>query len=79
MPDSGNGCPALAGEDAFTYEELSRAMHFLVDAEHEAHRLYLQIARAADKTKAAEVLKDVADEERFYAESVEFAADDTAA
>ena len=54
----------------FTYDELSRAMQFLIDAEHEALRLYRHISNSIDNNLAVELLKDVADGESNYAESL---------
>ena len=79
MVDSGAPFSISAEETTLTYEELSRAMQVLVDAEHEAHRLYRQIARSTDKEKATQLLKDVAGQERFYAESVRIATNEHAA
>ena len=59
----------------FTYEKLSRAMRVLIDAEHEAMRLYGYIARSTDKKLTVELLEDATEGERFYAESLKSAVD----
>jgi rubrerythrin len=50
-----------------THEELIRALRLSLAAEQEAIHLYKAQADATDNELAAEVLKDIADEEREHA------------
>ncbi|MBN2352436.1 MAG: hypothetical protein JXD23_07695 [Spirochaetales bacterium] len=50
-----------------TDSELIRAVRFMIAAEYEAVQLYMQLAESTDNKLAAEVLKDIADEERVHA------------
>jgi rubrerythrin len=67
MPDFGHPFAGLAKERKLTEEELIRAIRFMVSAEYEAIQLYMQLAESTDNKLAAEVLKDIADEERVHA------------
>jgi rubrerythrin len=67
MPDFGHPFAGLAKERKLTDEELVRAIRFMVSAEYEAIQLYMQLAESTDNKLAAEVLKDIADEERVHA------------
>jgi rubrerythrin len=67
MPDFGHPFSGLATERKLTEEELKRAIRFMVSAEYEAIQLYMQLAESTDNKLAAEVLKDIADEERVHA------------
>lgn len=67
MPDFGNPFSGLAKERKLTEEELIRAIRFMVSAEYEAVQMYMQLAESTDNKLAAEVLKDIADEERVHA------------
>ncbi len=67
MPDFGNPFAGLAKERKLTEEELIRAIRFMVSAEYEAVQMYMQLAESTDNELAAEVLKDIADEERVHA------------
>jgi rubrerythrin len=67
MPDFGNPFSGLAKERKLTEQELIRAIRFMVAAEYEAVQMYMQLAESIDNKLAAEVLKDIADEERVHA------------
>lgn len=67
MPNFGHPFEGLAAERKITEEELVRAIRFMVSAEYEAIQLYMQLAESTDNKLAAEVLKDIADEERVHA------------
>jgi rubrerythrin len=67
MPDFGSPFSGLASDRKLTDAELIRAMRFMVAAEYEAIQMYMQLAESTDNKLAAEVLKDVADEERVHA------------
>jgi rubrerythrin len=67
MPDFGNPFSGLAKERKLTEQELIRAIRFMVSAEYEAVQMYMQLAESIDNKLAAEVLKDIADEERVHA------------
>ncbi len=67
MPEFGTPFSGLAGERRLTDAELVRAIRFMVAAEYEAIQLYMQLAESTDNRLAAEVLKDIADEERVHA------------
>jgi len=67
MPEFGSPFSGLANDRKLTPEELVRAVRFMVAAEYEAVQLYMQLAESTDNALAAEVLKDIADEERVHA------------
>jgi len=67
MPDFGTAFSGLANDRNLTHEELVRAIRFMVAAEYEAIQLYMQLAESTNNQLAAEVLKDIADEERVHA------------
>ena len=67
MPVFGSPFSGLASDRKLTDEELIRAIRFMVAAEYEATQLYMQLAESTDNKLAAEVLKDIADEERVHA------------
>ena len=67
MPVFGSPFSGLANDRKLTDEELVRAIRFMVAAEYEATQLYVQLAESTDNKLAAEVLKDIADEERVHA------------
>ncbi len=67
MPDFGNPFSGLAKDRKLTEQELIRAIRFMVAAEYEAVQMYMQLAESIDNKLAAEVLKDIADEERVHA------------
>ncbi len=67
MPDFGNPFSGLAKDRKLTDQELVRAIRFMVAAEYEAVQMYMQLAESIDNKLAAEVLKDIADEERVHA------------
>ena len=67
MPDFGNPFSGLAKERKLNEQELIRAIRFMIAAEYEAVQLYMQLAESTDNKLAAEVLKDIADEEIVHA------------
>ena len=67
MPVFGSPFSGLANDRKLTDEELVRAIRFMVAAEYEAVQMYMQLAESTDNKLAAEVLKDIADEERVHA------------
>jgi len=67
MPAFGSPFSGLANDRKLTHEELVRAIRFMVAAEYEAIQMYMQLAESTDNELAAEVLKDIADEERVHA------------
>ena len=67
MPEFGSPFSGLAKDRKLTNEELIRAIRFMVAAEYEAIQLYMQLVESIDNNLAAEVLKDIADEERVHA------------
>jgi len=67
MPDFGNPFSGLTKERKLTEQELIRAIRFMVSAEYEAVQMYMQLAESIDNKLAAEVLKDIADEEIVHA------------
>ena len=67
MPEFGSPFSGLAHGRKLTKAELIRAMRFLVAAEYEAVQMYMQLAESIDNKLAAEVLEDIANEERVHA------------
>jgi len=67
MPEFGSPFSGLAHGRKLTKAELIRAIRFLVSAEYEAVQMYMQLAESIDNKLAAEVLEDIADEERVHA------------
>jgi rubrerythrin len=67
MPEFGSPFSGLAKDRKLTKSELIRAIRFLVAAEYEAVQMYMQLAESIDNKLAAEVLEDIADEERVHA------------
>ena len=67
MPEFGSPFSGQAHDRKLTEEELVRAVRFMIAAEYEAIQLYMQLAESTDNQLAAEVLKDIADEERVHA------------
>lgn len=67
MPGFGSPFSGLANSRKLTDGELVRAIRFMVAAEYEAIQLYMQLAESTDNKLVAEVLKDIADEERVHA------------
>ena len=66
MPGFGSPFSGLANDRKLTHEELVRAIRFMVAAEYEATQLYMQLAESTDNELAAEVLKEIADEELVH-------------
>lgn len=67
MPEFRSAFSGAAYGRKLTHEELVRAVRFMVAAEYEATQLYVQLAESTDNKLAAEVLREVADEERIHA------------
>ena len=67
MPEFGSPFSGLANDRKLTKAELIRAIRFLVAAEYEAVQMYMQLAESIDNKLAAEVLEDIANEERVHA------------
>jgi rubrerythrin len=67
MPEFGSPFSGLANDRKLTKAELIRAIRFLVSAEYEAVQMYMQLAESIDSKLAAEVLEDIANEERVHA------------
>lgn len=67
MPAFGSPFSGLANDRKLTKEELVRAIRFMVAAEYEAIQMYQQLAESTDNKLAADVLRDIADEERVHA------------
>ena len=67
MPGFGSPFSGLANDRKLTDEEFVRAIRFMVASEYEATQMYTQLAESTDNKLAAEVLKDIADEERVHA------------
>ena len=67
MPGFGSPFSGLANDRKLTHEELIRAIRFMVAAEYEATQLYLQLAESTDNKLAADVLKEIAEEELVHA------------
>ena len=67
MPEFGSPFSGLAKDRKLTKSELIRAIRFLVSAEYEAVQMYMQLAESIDNKLAAEVLEDIANEERVHA------------
>ena len=66
MPEFGTPFAVLTEKRKLTGAELVRAIRFMVAAEYEAIQMYMQLAESIDNKLAIEVLKDIADEEKFY-------------
>ena len=67
MPEFGSPFSGLAHGRKLTKAELIRAIRFLVAAEYAAVQMYMQLAESIDNKLAAEVLGDIANEERVHA------------
>ena len=67
MPEFGSPFSGLAKDRKLTKSELIRAIRLLVSAEYEAVQMYMQLAESIDNKLAAEVLEDIANEERVHA------------
>ena len=67
MPEFASPFAGLAAGRTISHEELVRAIRFSIAAEFEAIQLYMQLAESTDNELAAEVLRDIADEERVHA------------
>lgn len=67
MPDFGTPFAGMSADRKLKPEELARAIRFFISAEYEAVQMYMQIAEVSDNALAAQVLKEIADEERVHA------------
>lgn len=67
MPEFANPFTGMKADRTLSHSELIHAIRFSIAAEYEAVQLYMQIAGSTDNRLAAEVLREVADEERVHA------------
>jgi rubrerythrin len=67
MPDFSNAFSGMRKERKLTEQELIRSIRFMIAAEYEAVQMYMQLAESTDNKLAAEVLVDIANEERVHA------------
>jgi rubrerythrin len=67
MPEFTNPFAVLANDRKLTKDELIRAIRFNIAAEYEAIQMYVQLAESTSDKLAAEVLKDIAEEEVVHA------------
>ncbi|MHB8993725.1 MAG: demethoxyubiquinone hydroxylase family protein [Armatimonadota bacterium] len=67
MPEFVNPFSGVTPDRTLTFGELTRAIRLSQAAELEAVHLYEAIADATDNALAAEVLRDIANEERVHA------------
>ncbi len=67
MPEFSSPFSGLANDRKLTNEELIRAIRFAIAAEYEAIQVYSQVADSIDNRLAAQVLRDIANEERVHA------------
>lgn len=67
MPEFSSPFSLLKNDRKLTHEELVRAIRFMIAAEYEAIQLYQQTAESTDNELAAEVLLDIANEEKEHA------------
>jgi rubrerythrin len=67
MPEFSNPFSLLKNDRKLTHEELVRAIRFMIAAEYEAIQMYQQTAESTDNQLAAEVLLDIANEEKEHA------------
>ncbi len=66
MPEFRSPFAGLANDRKLTDEELVRAIRFMIAAEYEATQLYTQLAESTDNQLAAQVLKEIANEELVH-------------
>lgn len=66
MPDFANPFSGAIPDRLLTFGELTRALRLSQAAELEAIHLYEAMAEATDNALAAEVLRDIANEERVH-------------
>ncbi len=67
MPEFARPFAGAAADRKLTDTELVRAIRYSIAAEYEAIQLYTQLAESINDDRAAEVLIDVANEERVHA------------
>jgi len=67
MPEFATPFAGLASKRRLTETELVRAIRYAIAAEYEAVQLYSQLAESIDDELVAEVLKEIANEERVHA------------
>ncbi|MBU0606657.1 MAG: rubrerythrin [Armatimonadetes bacterium] len=67
MPEFMNPFPGMTPDRKMTAGELTRAIRLTIAAEHEAIHLYEALADACEDPLAAEVLRDIANEEKVHA------------
>lgn len=67
MPDFATAFTGMNSDRKLTHSELVRALRLMVADEYEAIQVYTQLAESIDNPLAAEVLLDIADEEKVHA------------
>ncbi len=67
MPEFSSPFAGPSNDRKLTNEELIRAVRFAIAAEYEAIQACTQIADSTDNRLAAQVLRDIANEERVHA------------
>lgn len=67
MPEFGSPFSGTSIDRKLTKAEVIRAVRYLIAAEYEAVQMYMQVAESSPDNLAANVLKEIADEERVHA------------
>ena len=67
IPEFSTPFAVVAHDRKLTKDELIRAIRFNIAAEYEAIQMYVQRAESTDDKLAAEVLRDIAEEEVVHA------------
>ncbi|OPY29403.1 MAG: Rubrerythrin [Methanocella sp. PtaU1.Bin125] len=67
IPEFSTPFAVVANDRKLTKDELIRAIRFNIAAEYEAIQMYVQLAESTDDRLAAEVLRDIAEEEVVHA------------
>ena len=65
MPEFANPFSRSKKDRKLTHSELVHAIRFMIAAEYEAIQLYMQLTESTNNEPDSDVLKDIADEERF--------------
>lgn len=66
MSKFGNPFSSIAKDGKLTKAELIRAIRFNISAEYDAIKTYTQLAEASDSKFVADVLNEIADEEKEH-------------
>jgi rubrerythrin len=66
VPEFASPFSGASREKVLSREELVRSVRFAIAAEYEAVQMYMQLAEATDDALAANLLKEIADEERVH-------------